>query len=185
MNHESCFIKASLGWILCSVSFWGHARVSCMKITCFPILISFVFGLSGRVLVRLPRSDALKDHLSWGNNSDNLQSKQKWVVFYIQCVYRVYIWASIARYPPSPPTPWLWVCIVAPQYPSPPVVWVVVGGGGGGRSCMCMYMNVYVWCECMFLVFVYDYDMICIWICMCICYYVVLRSYYVVLRSTT
>ena len=88
----------------------------------------------------------------------------------------MYIWASIARYPPLPPTPWLWVCIVAPQYPSPPVVWVVVGGGGGGRSCICMYMNVYVWCECMFLVFVYDYDMICIWICMCICYYVVLRS---------
>ena len=90
-----------------------------------------------------------------------------------------YIWASIARHPP-PPTPWLWVCIVAPRYPSPPVVWVVWvvvgGGGGGGRSCICMYMNVYVWCECMFLVFVYDYDMICIWICMCICYYVVLRS---------
>ena len=87
----------------------------------------------------------------------------------------LYIWASIARYPPPPPTPWLWVCIVAPQYPPPPcgvggvggggwwctplppvvwvvwVVWVVVGGGGGGRSCICMYMNVSVppsplWC---------------------------------------
>ena len=119
-----------------------------------------------------------------------VSSNKKWFPSFI-----VYIWASIARYPP-PPTPWLWVCIVAPQYPSPPVVWVVVGGGGwwwvvvgggggGGRSCICMYMNVYVWCECMFLVFVYDYDMICIWICMCICYYVVLRSYYVVLRSNS
>ena len=55
-------------------------------------------------------------------------------------IYYVYIWASIARYLPPPPTPWLWVCIVAPQYPPPPCGvggvggggwwWVVVGGGG-------------------------------------------------------
>lgn len=61
--------------------------VSFMKITCFHFLISFVWAISGRVLVRLPRSDALKDHLSEGDNSHNLQSQQKWVVFCIQCIY--------------------------------------------------------------------------------------------------
>ena len=57
-----------------------------------------------------------------------------------------------------PPTPWLWVCIVAPQYPHPPL-WCGVGGVGGGGwwwwwwwkklymyvyECIYMYgMNVY------------------------------------------
>ena len=81
----------------------------------------------------------------------------------------IYIYGPASLGTSPPPTPWLWVCIVAPQYPPPPcgvggggwwctplppVVWVVVGGGGGGgggRSCICMYMNVSVppsplWC---------------------------------------
>ena len=44
----------------------------------------------------------------------------------------IYIWASIPRHLP-PPTPWLWVCIVAPQYPPPPCG--VGGVGGGGWWC--------------------------------------------------
>ena len=89
--------------------------------------------------------------------------------FLILSTPNLYIWASIARYLP-PPTPWLWVCIVAPQYPPPPCgvggggwwwwkklymyVYECIStpfpprgvggvGGGGGRSCICMYMNVY------------------------------------------
>ena len=104
-----------------------------------------------------------------------------------------YLWASIARYLPPPPTPWLWVCIVAPQYPPlcgvggggwwctplPPVVWVVwvvVGGGGGGRSCICMYMNVSVppsplwcgWCGWWWWKKLYMYVYECIWWYECI-----------------
>ena len=81
----------------------------------------------------------------------------------IEMLY-IYIWASIARYPPPHPMV-MGLYSSAPVPPSPPVVWVVwvVVGGGGGRSCICMYMNVYVWYECIRLVFVYDCDMICIW----------------------
>ena len=62
--------------------------------------------------------------------------------------FRVYIWASIPRHPPPSPHPMvmgLYSSALVP--PTPPVVWVVVGGSGGGRSCICMYMYVFV-CIC-------------------------------------
>ena len=65
-----------------------------------------------------------------------------------------YIWASIARYLP-PPTPWLWVCIVAPQYPPPPCGvggvggggwwWVVVGGGVPPSPLWCGWCGWWWW----------------------------------------
>ena len=56
-----------------------------------------------------------------------------------------YICASIPRHPP-PRTPWLWVCIVAPQYLQylPPPCGV---GGGGWWWWKKLYMYVYV-CIC-------------------------------------
>ena len=59
-----------------------------------------------------------------------------------------YIWASIARHPP-PPTPWLWVCIVAPRYPLPPCG---VGGVGGGGWWWWWWKKLYMYvyeCICM------------------------------------
>ena len=59
----------------------------------------------------------------------------------------VYIWASIPRHLPPTPTPWLWVCIVAPQYPpTPPCGVVVVVVEEVVYVCIWMYMydiNVY------------------------------------------
>ena len=49
-----------------------------------------------------------------------------------------YIYGPASLGTSPPPTPWLWVCIVAPQYPLPPVVWVVwvvVGGGVPPSPC--------------------------------------------------
>ena len=59
----------------------------------------------------------------------------KWNKSSLWCRY-IYIWASIPRHPPTP-TPWLWVCIVAPQY-LPPPLWC----GGPGTCNAHPYMGV-------------------------------------------
>ena len=38
-------------------------------------------------------------------------------VIYIYNIYIIYIYGPASLGTPPPPTPWLWVCIVAPQYP--------------------------------------------------------------------
>ena len=92
-----------------------------------------------------------------------------------QIILYIYIWASIPRHPPPSPHPMvmgLYSSALVP--PTPPVVWVVVGGSGGGRSCICMYMYVFV-CICIWL---YDmYMIVCICICMCMYVYVCVCVY--------
>ena len=70
--------------------------------------------------IAFPRWKAVQTlHLVGGFNPPP-QKKEKWIFLYGP--------ASLGT--PPPPTPWLWVCIVAPQYPPPPCGVGGVGGGG-------------------------------------------------------
>ena len=77
---------------------------------------------------------------------------KKWKHWGVQSIIYLYIYGPASLGTSPPPTPWLWVCIVAPQYPHPPLWcgwcgwWWVVVVEEVVYVCIWMYMygmNVY------------------------------------------